>query len=54
MAAAPAARGSGAAPALHTQKPQAEPSQGSERARGVWAWDWDAVPDPLRGEALPW
>ena len=53
MAAAPAARGSGAAPAQQAQEPRAEPARGAEAARGDWARDWDAIPDPLGGEALP-
>ena len=53
MAAAPAARGSGAALAPQAQKPQAEPARGAEGARGGWARDWDADPDPLGGKALP-
>ena len=53
MAAAPAARGSGEAPAQQAQKPRAEPARGAEGARGDWARDRDAIPDPLGGEALP-
>ena len=53
MAAAPAARGSGAAPAPQAQEPQAEPARGAEGAWGDWTRDWDAIPDPLGGEALP-
>ena len=53
MAAAPAARESGAAPAQQAQEPQAEPARGAEGARGDRARDWDAIPDPLGGEALP-
>ena len=52
MAAAPAARGHGAAPAPQAQGPQAEPARGAEEARD-WGRDWDAIPDPLGGEALP-
>ena len=52
-AAAPAARESGAVPAQQAQEPQAEPARGAEGARGDWARDWDAIPDPLGGEALP-
>ena len=51
-AAAPAVRGRGAAPAPQAQGPQGEPVQGAEGAR-PWDRDWDAVPDPLGGEALP-
>ena len=53
MAAAPAARVHGAAPAPQAQGPQAKPPRG---AQGAWDWDrdWDAIPDPLGGEALPW
>ena len=53
MAAAPAARKHGAAPAPQTQGPQAEPARGAEGARD-WASDWDAIPDPLGGETPPW
>ena len=53
MAAAPAAPGSGVAPAPQAQEPQAELARGAEGARGEWARDSDAVPDPLWGEALP-
>ena len=53
MSPAPAARGSGAALAQQAQEPRAEPARGAEGARGDWAWDWDAIPDPLGGEALP-
>ena len=35
------------------QEPQAEPAQGAEGAQDYWARDWDTVPDPLGGEALP-
>ena len=52
MAAAPAAGGRGAAPAPQARGPQGEPAQGAEGARH-WDWDWDTVPDPLGGEALP-
>ena len=52
MAAALAARGQDVAPAPQAQEPQAEPAQGAEGAR-PWDRDWDAVPDPLGGEALP-
>ena len=51
MAAAPAARGQGAAPAPQAQGPQAEPARGAEGAR-TWDRDWDAIPDPLGGKAL--
>ena len=53
MAAAPAARGHGAAPAPQAQELQAEPARGLEGIRGDWARDWDAIPDPPGGEALP-
>ena len=53
MAAAPAARGSAAALAQHAQEPRAEPARVAEGARGDWARDWDAIPEPLGGEALP-
>ena len=53
LAADPTARGSGATPAPQAQEPQAEPGRGAEGARGGWARDWDAIPDPLSGEALP-
>ena len=39
MAAAPAARGSGMAPAPQAQKPQVEPAQGAEGARADWVQD---------------
>ena len=48
MAAASAARGHGAA-----QEPQAEPARGVKGARGDWARDWHAIPDPLGNRALP-
>ena len=48
MAAAPAAWGSGAAPAPQVQELQAEQARGAEGA-----WDWDAIQDPLGGKALP-
>ena len=54
MAAAPAARGSGAAPAPQAQEPQAEPARGAEGAHGDWARDWDAMPDPLVVEVYGW
>ena len=53
MTAAPAARGSAAAPAPQVQGPQAEPARGAEGARGDWARDWDAIRDPLGGGTLP-
>ena len=53
MAAAAAARPSVAVPAPQVQEPQAEPARGAEGARGDWARDWDAIPDPPGGEALP-
>ena len=52
MAAAPAAGGRGAAPAPQAQGPQGEPAREAEGAQ-PWDRDWDAVPDPLGGEALP-
>ena len=52
MAATPAAGGRGAAPAPQAQGPQGEPARGAEGAR-PWDRDWDAVPDPLGGGALP-
>ena len=52
MAAAPAARGRGAAPAPQAQGPQGEPARGAGGAR-PWDRDWDTVPDPLGDEALP-
>ena len=52
MAAAPAARGKGAAPAPQAPGPQEEPARGAEGAR-PWDRDWDAVPDPLGSQALP-
>ena len=52
MAAAAAARGDGAAPAPQAQEPQAETARGAEEARD-WDPDWDAIPAPLGGEALP-
>ena len=51
MAAAPAVRGHGAAPAPQAQGPQAEPARGAEGARDSDR-DWAAIPDPLGGEAL--
>ena len=53
MAAAPAARGSGAAPAQQAQEPRAEPARGTEGARNDWDRDWDAISDPPGGEDLP-
>ena len=52
MAAAPAARGQGAAPAPQARGPQAEPAGGAEGARPSDR-DWNAVPDRLGSEALP-
>ena len=52
MAAAQAAARRGAAPAPHAQGPQGEPARGAEGAR-PWDLEWDAVPDPLGGQALP-
>ena len=52
IAAAPAAGGRGAAPAPQAQGPQGEPAPGAEGARPRDR-HWDAVPDPLGGEALP-
>ena len=53
MAAAPVARESGPALAQNAQEPQAEPARRAEGVRGDWDTDWDAIPDPLGGEALP-
>ena len=53
MAAAPAARRSGAAPAQQAQEPRVELARGAEGTRNDWARDVDAIPDPLGGEALP-
>ena len=52
MAVASAAGGRGAAPAPQAQGPQGEPARGAEGVR-PWDRDWDTVPDPLGGEALP-
>ena len=52
IAAAPAARGHGAAPAPQAQGPQVEPAPRAEGARDGDR-DWDAIPNPLGGEALP-
>ena len=52
MAAASAAPGRGAAPAPQAQGPQGDLARGAEGAR-PWDGDWDTVPDPLGGEALP-
>ena len=52
MAAASAAGGRGAAPAPQAQGPQGELVRGAEGARPLDR-DWDTVPDPLGGEALP-
>ena len=52
MAAAPAASGHGAAPAPQAEGPQAEPARGAEGAQD-WDRDWDVIPSPLGGEALP-
>ena len=51
MAPAPAAGGRGAVPAPQAQGPQEEPARGAEGAQ-PWDRDWDAVPEPLGGEAL--
>ena len=64
MAAAPVAREYRAKPARmaadpEAPEPQVEPVQGAEgaprpaRAPDAWVRDWDAVPNPLGGEALP-
>ena len=53
MAAAPAARGHGAAPGPHAQGPQAEPARGAKGARD-WNLDWDTIPDPLGARPSPW
>ena len=52
MAPASAAVRRGAAAAPQAQGRQGEPARGAE---GVQPWDrdWDTVPDPLGGEALP-
>ena len=52
MAAASAAGWRDATPAPQAQEPQGGPARGAE---GVSPWDrdWDTVPDPLGGEALP-
>ena len=52
MAAASAAGGRDAAPAPQAQGPQGGPARGAEGAL-PWYRDWDTVPDPLGGEALP-
>ena len=52
MAAAPAEGGRGAAPAPQEQRPPGEPARWAEGAQ-PWDRDWEAVPDPLGGEALP-
>ena len=52
MAAAPAAGGRGAVLAPQAQGSQGELARGAEGAR-PWDPDWDTVPDPLGGEALP-
>ena len=57
MAAAPPARGSSEEPAWLAQEPWAEAARGAVgatcpvEARGDWVRDWDAIPDPLGGEA---
>ena len=48
-----AARGSNTAPPQQAQEPRAEPRRGAEEARGDWGRDWQAIPEPLGGEALP-
>ena len=59
MAAAPAARGSGAQPARMAQEPRAEPARGRvgaprpAEAGNDWVLRWSAIPDPLGGLALP-
>ena len=53
MAAALAAGGSDAALAPQAQEPQVERAGGAKGARGDWARDWYAFPDPLGAEALP-
>ena len=52
MAAAQAAAGRGAAPATHAPGPQQKRARGAEGAR-PWDRDWEAVPDPPGGKALP-
>ena len=52
MAAAPAARGHGAALAPQAQGLRAEPAREAEEARD-WDRDWEAILDPLGGEAPP-
>ena len=53
MAASPGGAGVRRGVAQQPQEPRAEPERGAEEARGDWARDWDAIPDPLGGEALP-
>ena len=53
MAPAPAAWGSGGAPAQQVQEPRAALEPGQEGARNDSALDWDTIPDPLGGEAVP-
>ena len=52
MAAPPAARGHGVAPAPQAQGPRAEPARGAESARYLDR-DWDVRGDLPGGEALP-
>ena len=52
MAAASAAGGRDAAPAPLAQGLQGGPARAAEGPR-PWDRDWDTVPDPLGGEALP-
>ena len=52
MAAAPAAGGRGAAPALQAPGTQGEPARGAGGAR-PWDRDWDAVSAPLQERGLP-
>ena len=54
MAAALVARGTGAAPAQQAQELWAKPARGAQGARGDWARDWDAIPDPQRVRPSPW
>ena len=59
MAAARAARGSGAEPLRLAQQPRAEPAQGAvgtarpAEAQSDRVRNWDAVPDPLGSKVLP-
>ena len=52
MAAASAAEGRDAAPAPRAQGPQGVAARRAEGAQ-PWDRDWDTVPDPMGGEALP-